>query len=99
MTQEANPEPRDPEFHIQIDRRQYTVDHPEMTGLELRHVPIPPIPEDRDLWEVIPGDDDRLIENDTVVTMRDGLRFFSAPKHINPGASTRTRSRHDAARV
>ena len=85
MTDKTSSESHEPESHIQIDRHHYTVHHKERTGLELRNLVTPPIPEDRDLWEVVPGEEDRLIKNDTVVTMRDGLRFFTAPKHINPG--------------
>lgn len=58
-----------------------------MTGAELRQVPAPPIPPDRDLYEVIPGQQDRLIEDTSVVGIQDGLRFFTAPHHINPGRS------------
>ena len=73
-------------FQIQIDRTHYTVHQREMTGMELRKVPTPPIPADRDLYEVRPGQPDRLIEDATVVEIRDGLRFFTAPHHINPGS-------------
>ena len=73
------------DFRIQIDRTHYTVDQREMTGAELRRVPNPPIPADRDLYEVRPGQPDRLIEDNTIVEIRDGLRFFTAPHHINPG--------------
>lgn len=81
-TQEVDHEP---EFRIQIDRVHYTVHQKEMTGEQLRHVPPTPIPQDRDLYEVRPGDQDRLIGNDEIVHIRDGLRFFTAPHHINPG--------------
>lgn len=78
-------ESQEPDFRIQIDRAHYTVHQREMTGAELRQVPVPPIPPDRDLYEVRPGQQDRLIDNSTVVEIRDGLRFFTAPHHINPG--------------
>ena len=88
MSDNAPPEGRhEPDFHIQIDRAHYTVHQREMTGTELRRVPVPPIPSDRDLYEVRPGQPDRLIEDQTVVEIRDGLRFFTAPHHINPGTS------------
>jgi hypothetical protein len=74
-----------PDFRIQIDRAHYTVHQREMTGAELRLVPTPPISPDRDLYEVRPGEHDRLIDDTTVVEIRDGLRFFTAPHHINPG--------------
>jgi hypothetical protein len=72
-------------FQIQIDRVHYTVTQPQMTGAELRRVPPNPIGSDRDLFEVVPGAQDRKIEDDTVVEIREGERFFTAPGHINPG--------------
>ena len=73
-------------FRIQIDRVHYEVHKARMTGLELRHVPQPPIGPDRDLFEVVPGGSDRKIADETVVEMRNGLRFFTAPAQINPGS-------------
>lgn len=73
------------EFKIQIDRIHYTVNKSRMTGLELRHVPNPPIGPDRDLFEVVPGDVDRKIGDTDVVEISNGKRFFTAPSHINPG--------------
>src|SRR6202142_323786 len=78
--------PEHHEFHIQIDRVHYKVHKHIMTGLELRHVPKPPIGPDRDLFEVVPGGTDRKILDDEKVEIRDGKRFFTAPAQINPGA-------------
>lgn len=72
-------------YEIQIDRKHYRVHQREMTGVQLRHVPEPPIGPDRDLFEVVPGHSDLKIGDDTVVKIRDGLRFFTAPAHITPG--------------
>jgi hypothetical protein len=72
-------------FQIQIDREHFTVEKPEMTGAELRHLPATPIGPERDLFEVVPGHPDEKIADDKTVEMRDGLRFFTAPAHINPG--------------
>lgn len=87
---EASPEAhgKDERFEIQIDRTRYIVTQRFMTGEQLRHVPPTPIGPDRDLFEVVPGGPDRKIENDTVVEIRSGLRFFSVPAQINPGAGT-----------
>lgn len=74
------------EFHIQIDRAHFTVSQEQLTGAQLRALPTPPIGPDRDLYEIRPGQPDLLVEDSTVVTMHDGLRFFTAPKQINPGA-------------
>ncbi|MBI2782678.1 MAG: multiubiquitin domain-containing protein [Gammaproteobacteria bacterium] len=82
---ENKPHPKG--FHIQIDRTQYEVHDAEMTGAQLRQVPPTPISPERDLFEVVPGHPDRKIENDDVVEIRNGLRFFTAPGTINPGRS------------
>lgn len=78
---------KEKKIQIQIDRTHYTVTQTQMTGLELRNLPEPPIPTDRDLFEVVPGGSDRKIENTTIVKLRNGLRFFTAPGTINPGLS------------
>lgn len=74
-------------FQIQIDRIHYTVHKEKMTGVELRHVPPTPIGPERDLFEVIPGGTDLKIEDTTVVEIRNGKRFFTAPTQINPGGT------------
>lgn len=70
---------------IKIDRAEYTVHEKSLTGAQLRTLPRPPIGAERDLFEVVPGGTDRKIENSTVVKIRDGMRFFTAPAQINPG--------------
>lgn len=84
MSQEAEQAARPP-FKIKIDREHYEVDREQMTGAELRQVTPTPIPADRDLYEVRPGQDDLLIADDDDVAIRNGLRFFTAPGQINPG--------------
>ncbi len=71
---------------IRIDRTEFQVHERELTGLQLRHLPTPPIGPDRDLFEVVPGGSDLKILDDREVKMRDGLRFFTAPAQINPGS-------------
>lgn len=73
------------EVAIQIDRAHYEVKKKEMTGAELRDLPAPPVGPERDLFEVVPGEPDLKIETTTVVKIKNGLRFFTAPAHINPG--------------
>lgn len=81
---------REPErFEILIDRTPYIVTQRQMNGEELRRVPSPPIGPDRDLFERVPGGTDRKIENTTIVEIRNGLRFFTVPAHINPGAAAK----------
>ena len=72
-------------FEIRIDRDHFTVEADSLTGQQLRRLPNPDIGPDRDLFEVVPGGSDRKIEPQTVVEMRSGLRFFTAPAQINPG--------------
>jgi hypothetical protein len=85
MSEHSEQKPEE-KFEIQIDRAHYTVHKEQMTGLELRQVPPTPIGPDRDLFEVVPGGSDRKIADATVVEIRNGLRFFTAPALINPGA-------------
>jgi Multiubiquitin len=75
----------DDKFEIQIDRAHFTVPSEHLTGLQLRHLPNPPIGPERDLFEVVPGGSDRKIGDEQVVEIRNGLRFFTAPAQINPG--------------
>ena len=78
------PDP-DKTFEIQIDRVLYKLTENRLTGADLRRIPEPPIPAERDIFEIIPGHPDRKIENDDRIVIRDGLRFFTAPNTINPG--------------
>lgn len=77
-------------FNIQIDRQHYTLTAERMTGAEIRAVPSPPIPPDRDLFEVMPGHPDRKIGDTDPVEIHNGLRFFTAPGTINPGLCDRS---------
>lgn len=83
----ARQEDRKPErkYNIQIDRAHYQVNEEVLTGDQLRQVTSPPIGPERDLFQVIPGSDDLKVEGGTQVEMKSGLRFFTAPAHINPG--------------
>ena len=82
---EHNDHRPDKHFNIQIDREHYKVTEPKLTGAQLRTIADPDVPVERDLYEVRPGEDDLQIEDDDVVVMRNGLRFFTAPGQINPG--------------
>lgn len=74
-----------PKFNIQIDRQHYQVTEEQLSGVQLRQLPDPDVPADRDLFEVVPGGQDVKIADDAAVQMRNGLRFFTAPGQINPG--------------
>jgi hypothetical protein len=78
--------PHPHEFHIQIDRAQFTVTASQLTGEQIRALSATPIAGDRDLYEIRPGSSDILVGDSDEVAMHDGLRFFTAPKQINPGA-------------
>ena len=71
----------DKTYTIQIDRTEYVVTQNRMTGADLRRVPTPPIPADRDLFQIIPGRPDEKVEDDDRILVTDGLRFFTAPQH------------------
>ena len=75
----------DKTYTIQIDRTQYVLKENRLTGADLRRVPTPPIPPDRDIFQIIPGRPDEKIEDDARILITDGLRFFTAPNTINPG--------------
>lgn len=73
------------EFVIHLDRQEYRVPGPTITGAQLRALPKPPIGPDFDIYEEVPGGEDKLIEDATVVELKNGMHFFSVPKTINPG--------------
>jgi hypothetical protein len=92
------PGPRPPghqQTNIQIDRVHYRVLTDTMSGQQLRQLVVPPIPMDRDLFRVVPAGDDVKIDLDTMVALRDGMRFFTAPARINPGVRRRHNGAHD----
>jgi len=71
---------------IKIDHDSFHIHQLELTGEQIRQLPKPPIGPERDLYEEIHGpDDDRLIGNDELVHLRNGMHFFTAPHTINPG--------------
>lgn len=72
---------------IHIDRVEYEVFARKMTGLQLRAVPSPDVAPDRDLWLDVPDKRDVKIQDEDVVRLKDGMRFFTAPGRINPGSA------------
>lgn len=70
---------------IRIDRIEYELYKRKMTGTELRAVPSPDVAADRDLWLDVPDKRDVKIQDEDVVRLKDGMRFFTAPGRINPG--------------
>ena len=73
------------QINIQIDRVHYQVHLSSMTGAQIRALPSPSIPMDRDIFLVVPGGADKKISDAEAVELRNGARFFTAPGQINPG--------------
>ena len=71
---------------IRIDRTDYEVFKRKMTGTELRAVPSPDVAADRDLWRDVPDKRDVKVQDEDIVRLTDGMRFFTAPGRINPGS-------------
>ncbi len=71
---------------IRIDRVEYEVFQRKMTGAELRALPSPDVAADRDLWRDVPDKRDVRVQDEDIVRLKDGMRFFTAPGRINPGA-------------
>jgi hypothetical protein len=71
---------------IHIDREQVRVTAEALSGQELRHLVSPPIGQDRDIYEIVPGPEgDRPVDDSEQVTLRNGMHFFSAPRTIAAG--------------
>lgn len=73
---------------IRIDRVEYQVFRRKMTGAELRTVPSPDVAADRDLWRDVPDKRDVKVQDEDVIRLTDGMRFFTAPGRINPGRAS-----------
>lgn len=74
-----------PEITIKIDRLDYPVYVRKMTGAQLRVVPSPDVAVDRDLWQDVPDKRDVKVQDEDVIKLHEGIRFFTAPGRINPG--------------
>jgi hypothetical protein len=71
---------------IHIDKKPYKVLGPTITAEELRALPEPDVGADRDVYLEVPGPgDDQLITAGAVITLENGLHFFTAPSTITPG--------------
>ncbi|PPF54645.1 hypothetical protein C5C13_13560 [Clavibacter michiganensis] len=70
---------------IRIDRVEYEVFERKMTGAQLRVVPSPDVAEDRHLWLDVPDKRDVKVQDEDIIRLHDGIRFFTAPGRINPG--------------
>ncbi len=86
---EAAKKPPKPEKQIviHIDRKPFKVAEEELTGSALRALPDPDIGPEFDLWLEESGGEDKRIDNEEPVKLRNGMHFFTAPSVINPGCS------------
>lgn len=72
---------------IHIDRANYKVDEATLTGLQIRAIPVPAIGPELDLYLIVPGPgDDILVGDGQQIELKEGMRFFTAPRSINPGS-------------
>lgn len=79
------PNPKKSQIVIHVDRTKYKVDVPHMSGAEIRAL-AGIAGDDVDLNLEETGDtDDRLIRNEDVVELKNGMHFFTTPRHITPG--------------
>ena len=76
-----------PGISIKIDRESFEVFAKKRTGAQLRTVPSPDVAADRDLWLDVPDKRDEKVQDEDVIKLYEGIRFFTAPGRINPGSS------------
>jgi hypothetical protein len=71
-------------FNIKIDKNHYKVTEDSMTGIQIKQ--LANIPNEYELWLEVPGqNEDKKIEDNEVIDIKSGLKFFSSPSYINPG--------------
>jgi hypothetical protein len=69
---------------IHIDNKSYKAPKNPMTGAELKQ--LGGVAGGYDLWQKVPGEDDKLINDGESVQLKNGEHFYSAPSSLNPGA-------------
>lgn len=86
MSHEPEHEQETRPIPISIDKEHFKVPKTPMTGAELRTLPKPDVPADRDLWLEVHGSaDDILVTPDQSIDLKPGMHFYTAPSTINPG--------------
>jgi hypothetical protein len=76
---------KDRPFPIFIDKQKFEVTEDKMTGAELRALPTAPVGPDRDLYLIVPGGEDDLVDDTERVGLKPGTKFMTVPKLITPG--------------
>ena len=73
---------------LKIDRDRFEWGQPTISGQQLRELPTPPVGPDRDLYEEVHGGEDKLIDTNSIVVLKEHgeTQFFTAPHHVTPGA-------------
>jgi hypothetical protein len=71
------------EITVHIDKQTYKVDEESLNGAQIRE--LAEIGDSYDLWQEVPGGQDKVIADSESVELKNGMHFFSVPKTINPG--------------
>ena len=79
----TKPESPGTQITIIVDRKPLHLNEPPATGDALRDALA--LPADRDLFLDGKDGDDVLIEGSRPVEVHNGMKFFTAPRHITPG--------------
>ena len=81
----TTPESEADSVRISIDGLIYRVGAAKLSGADVRRIPHPPIPPDRDLWLVDDHGTDRALDDRGEVELVDGIRLVTAPRSILAG--------------
>jgi hypothetical protein len=82
-------DPKPGKVPIYIDGTKYHPEGGKLSGTQIRTVPAPSVSDDRDLWLDVVDGLDELIEDDQIVELVPNMRFFTVPRVINPGQTSR----------
>ena len=74
---------KEPSYNIVIDKSHYKVNSDNLTGMQIKT--IGSVISGYELWQEVPGKNDLLLLDDTIVEIKSGMRFFSTKSTIDPG--------------
>lgn len=69
---------------IYLDRVSYKVPSGSISEQQLRALPRPPVPDDREVWRDIEDEQDRVVAVNEIVIIDSGDRFFTQPMPLPP---------------